>query len=298
MHVYLSVGRDLAQALNTRESAIQATNGHLRMAFWTVQALQRGTRIRDMLLVHEESAAPFPEVEQFQHREYLSQGNVLWLDVERHYWWKPVWYRRFINASFPIITMVHGLGYPYQTVPLLASLSVPTEPGDTIIAPTSIAARVLRDQCEAINLTFPNTVPSPNIKVIPYGIPPVEPILQRRARKLLGWNDRLPVVLFFGRLSIRDKADFRALFEASARLFAQGRNFHLVLAGASRSSDADELAQLADAFGLTGRIEIMENVSDLEKHCMFSACDIFVTPSNTLSESFGLTLIDVGSQSK
>jgi glycosyltransferase involved in cell wall biosynthesis len=100
------------------------------------------------------------------------------------------------------------------------------------------------------------------------------------------------VIAYVGRLSYQDKADFDALFEAAARLTARSPGFRLVLAGADLQRQSGVLRSRAASFGISNIVEVLPNISEIDKHVLLSGCDIFVSPSNTTSESFGLTLIE------
>ena len=222
--------------------------------------------------------------------EWLAPGDAVWLEPARHYWWKPALIRRHLGVRFPIVTMAHGLGYSRQIAPLVASLAAPRIPGDVVIAPSRATADVLREQCCALieQLTLPRQ--PPKIAVVPYGVPDVVQTPRDAARAALGWDEQ-PVVLFIGRLVDEDKADFRALFAAAAKLKAEGRRFRIALAGVGSAQGVEVLREHARASGITDA-EVRLNVSEVEKHLLFSGCDVFVSPSNTMSESFGLSVVE------
>ena len=133
--------------------------------------------------------------------------------------------------------------------------------------------------------------PLPNTIVIPYGVPPVPFVQRETARAVLGW-DETPLILFVGRLSYRDKADFDALFEAVARLASKKLAFRLVIAGSDAEQRSELIRARAKIYGVSEIVEIIPNISEIDKHVLMSGCDIFVSPSNTTSESFGLSVIE------
>ena len=222
--------------------------------------------------------------------EYLAPGDAVWLEPARHYWWKPALIRRHLGVRFPIVTMAHGLGYSRQIAPLIASLAAPRMAGDVVIAPSRAAADTLREQCAGLIELFALPRQPPDIAVVPYGVPDVVRTPRDVARAALGWDEQ-PVVLFIGRLVDEDKADFGALFAAAAQLKAGGRRFRLALAGVGSAQGVEVLRGHARASGITDA-EVRLNVSEVEKHLLFSGCDVFVSPSNTVSESFGLSVVE------
>jgi glycosyltransferase involved in cell wall biosynthesis len=231
-------------------------------------------------------AVPFPQI-----GAWLAQGDAIWFEPARHYWWRPGLVRQTLGRTFPIVTMMHSLGFGFQFQPLVLSLVTPPCPGDTVIAPSQHAAEVFRQQCENIAQVLQLDAQPPNTIVIPYGVPPVPQLQQETARAVLGWDDT-PVILFVGRLSYRYKADFDALFEAAARLAARDLSFRLVVAGSDAERQSEVLRARAKAYGISSCVDVIPNISDIDKHVFLSGCDLFVSPSNTTSESFGLSIVE------
>lgn len=283
---------DLSREITRPPVPVAALHGRLAMALHVAWGLARHPAIAAFAFCDGDArVAPGAiTVAAANLDEWLSQGDAVWLEPARHHWWKPALVRRHLGVRFPIVTMAHGLGYSRQIAPLIASLAAPQEAGDVVIVPSRAAADVLGEQCRALidQLSLPRR--PPNIAVVPYGVPRVVRTPRDAARAALGWDER-PVVLFVGRLSDEDKADFAALFSAAAQLRAGGRRFRLVLAGVGSAHSVEVLREHARACGIADT-EVRLNVSEVEKHLLFSGCDIFVSPSNTASESFGLSVVE------
>jgi glycosyltransferase involved in cell wall biosynthesis len=222
--------------------------------------------------------------------DWLGSNDAVWLEPARHYWWRPALIRHHFGVRFPIVTMAHGLGYSRQIAPLIASLAAPSMAGDVVIAPSCAAAAILREQCAALieQLGLPRQ--PPNVAVVPYGVPGVVRTPRGAARTSLGWDER-PVALFVGRLSEEDKADFAALVAAAAQVRAGSRRFRLVLAGVGSAQAVEVLREHARRAGIADA-EVRLNVSEVEKHLLYSGCDLFVSPANSVSESFGLSVVE------
>jgi glycosyltransferase involved in cell wall biosynthesis len=99
-------------------------------------------------------------------------------------------------------------------------------------------------------------------------------------------------LLFLGRLSSEDKADFAALFRCVRMLAERGVDCALVTAGGGTRQDAEALRALSVAYAIGDRVDIRVGVNDEDKTLLLSGSDIFVSPSNTISESFGLSLVE------
>jgi glycosyltransferase involved in cell wall biosynthesis len=221
---------------------------------------------------------------------WLRAAPAVWYEPAQHHWWKAALIRQDSGVQFPIVTTLHGLSDGGHILPLLASLAAPSGPGDIVVAPSEVSATVLREQCRNLIDMLRLKRKPPEIVVIPYGIPPVVTTPRAVARNALGWNAE-PVLLFIGRLTEAGKADFAALFEAVARLRAAGQAVRLVLAGACAPRGVEALRQHAWAAGIADA-EVRANVSETEKHLLLSGCDVFVSPANTVTESFGLTVVE------
>lgn len=256
------------------------------------------------------SLAAHPEIERFTTSSRAVKKSILaartpadgvhesplvWLEPARHYYWRPSLIRRLVRGGFPIVTMAHGIGYPDQLMPMLASAAAVSRPGDTVIVPSRASRDVLDGQLRAYRelLGVDPATFVPDIEVVPYGVPPVTPVDRGRARRRLVANSDETVILFLGRLDFRDKADFVALLQATARVMSFGHRVRLVVAGFAPDPGFHEVfTRMVDTFGLGRAVDLRSNVTDTVKHDLLAACDIFVSPSNTTSESFGLCLVE------
>ena len=223
---------------------------------------------------------------------WAQRSRVVWFEPARHYWWRPALLRGS-GLRFPIVTMMHSIGYSHQIGPLLTSLALGCEEGDVVISPSRAAANVLRSHCDVLRdvLGWPLRVPA--VQVVPYGVrAPIScPGGYTVARGMLGYGEE-PVIFFLGRIREDDKADFFALLESAVRWKAGGRAFRLVLAGAGTPGSDKRLLAAIRQCGLAAEAEVRLNVSEAEKAVLLRACDVFVSPSNTVSESFGLSVVE------
>jgi rhamnosyl/mannosyltransferase len=122
--------------------------------------------------------------------------------------------------------------------------------------------------------------------VVPYGIDTSKleptPAVQQRAEEIRGRTGRDPLVLFAGRLVPYKGVDvlIRALPRTGARAVIVGE-------GPMRS----HLERLAhDA--APQRVHFAGSVSDAELAALYHACDVFVLPSVTRAEAFGMVQIE------
>ncbi len=120
--------------------------------------------------------------------------------------------------------------------------------------------------------------------VVPFGVPLSRFELDETGcDKVDELRDGLPSVLCVGRLVSYKGEEFliRALEEVKARLWIIG-------AGPLE----DSLKNLAREKGLAGRIEFLGQVSDKDLIAYYHACDVFVLPSVTNAEMFGVVQLE------
>ena len=101
------------------------------------------------------------------------------------------------------------------------------------------------------------------------------------------------IILYFGRFSIFDKADLYPLLLAFKNILSKNKNILLMLAGKNfQGNYAGKLKKIAADLGISSNIKFFFNPSLKEKYLLYAASDIFVSPSDSLQESFGLTVLE------
>jgi rhamnosyl/mannosyltransferase len=121
-------------------------------------------------------------------------------------------------------------------------------------------------------------------RTVPYGIQPSRFELDKAgSAKADRLRDGLPSVLCVGRLVSYKGVEFliRALESVKARLWIVGSG-----------PLEDSLKQLAQGKGLADRIEFLGQVSDEDLAAYYHACDVFVLPSITNAEMFGVVQLE------
>lgn len=135
----------------------------------------------------------------------------------------------------------------------------------------------------------------PCLPIIPLGVRVADfQFLNRDAlRAKLNFNDGL-IFLYLGRFSAADKADLAPMIIAFCRTIASRcPAARLLLAGDDTAHTlAPRLQALAAELGCADRILVRSNVSREEKSQLLAAADIFVSPSDNIQETFGISLIE------
>jgi D-inositol-3-phosphate glycosyltransferase len=115
--------------------------------------------------------------------------------------------------------------------------------------------------------------------------------MESRLRLDLPW-ERV-IILYFGRFSLYDKMDIYPLLLAFKELSANNNKIMLLLAGNNAQMDyASKVKKMAGELEILSGIKFYLDPSDAEKRLLYSASDIFVSPSDNLQESFGLTNLE------
>jgi hypothetical protein len=131
---------------------------------------------------------------------------------------------------------------------------------------------------------------------IPLGVDPE--IFCRRdkgeSRRHFGLPQDHVILLYLGRFSPYDKMDLAPLLLAFKNATMQeSRACTLVLAGAdSRFNYAERVMELAGRIGVCDAIRILRDLPDSDVPLLYSAADVFVSPSDNLQETFGQTVVE------
>ncbi len=135
------------------------------------------------------------------------------------------------------------------------------------------------------------------LELAPLGIdvPALEPQLPRAvARRLLG----LPVggryVLYLGRLTPFDKADLDVLLRSFATLrhTPGGQDLQLLLAGDDTNHYGTYLIARAQILGIAHAVRILSTITKTTKQLVLWSADVFVSPVDSIQESFGLAVLE------
>lgn len=116
---------------------------------------------------------------------------------------------------------------------------------------------------------------------------------KQESRKKLKLPLLKTIILYFGRFSLSDKADLYPLLFAFKNLLAKNKNILLVLAGKNFPGNyGKKLEKTARELGVLNYAKFFLNPSQEEKYLLYAAGDIFISPSDNLQESFGLTVLE------
>ncbi|MDP2923892.1 MAG: glycosyltransferase family 4 protein [Candidatus Omnitrophota bacterium] len=113
------------------------------------------------------------------------------------------------------------------------------------------------------------------------------------SRKRLGLPGKKIIIIYFGRLSISDKADLYPLLFTFRNLLKENKNILLVLAGKNFPGRyTEKVKKIAREMEISKYMRFFINPSHNEKCLLYSASDIYVSPVDNPQESFGLTVLE------
>lgn len=208
---------------------------------------------------------------------------------------------RFGSRVIPVTCSQHGISYGldlhFGFVRLLTACIYPC---DAIVCLTLASREAMRrrlmDVAERYSRTWDRPAPLlPRLELIPWGIDtarflPLDPLAARRSLDLP--IDR-PILLCLGRVRVQDKMDWAVLLLIFDRLVRTVRQKPLlVLAGTGALHDCDAVVNQAVQLGLAADIRTFFNAPSACLPSLYAACDVFVSPTDSPSESFGLTVLE------
>lgn len=208
---------------------------------------------------------------------------------------------QFGSRFYPISVLTHGFSLHSMLYDgFLRLLLEGTYPCDSLIctsrASRAAMANVLDHVAEQFNRKFHTNIRySGRLDVIPLCIDtekfrPQDKTLLRKQLKL---PKQAIMLLYMGYVSPL-KAELMPLLRVFRRLVEQnpGRQLLLVIAGTRDSVYAKTLEQYIKESSLSKHVRLLDSPSDQAKYALNAAADIFVSPGDSIQESFGITPIE------
>jgi D-inositol-3-phosphate glycosyltransferase len=206
----------------------------------------------------------------------------------------------YSNRVLPVTILFHGLSIHKMLLhfffPLLLEESYAC---DSFILSSHASQAAMRSILDSVSASFGEAFGrSPayhgRVDMIPLGIDVdrFTPGDTRAARRSFKIPQGAFVLLYLGALSPL-KADLIPTLDMFVRLIdVVGPKVFLVIAGGDYYGYASFLREQIAARGLSKVVSVMVDLSDERKHQLLCSADVFLSPSDNMQESFGLTPIE------
>lgn len=207
----------------------------------------------------------------------------------------------FAKRCFPICGLAHSVSYGhYLQEVFFSNMAAPLQPFDSIICTTKGQQKAIENLYRLVGRTFRNEQGDflryrGRLDHLPLGIEAGEfrAMDRREARRRLQLPPDKVILLYFGRFSLFDKMDLHPVLAALAEIVKREDHVVLALAGKDAQGDyARTLRKTATEMGLRPFVRFFCNPSISQRSLLYAASDIFLSPSDNLQESFGLTLLE------
>src|SRR2546430_1298552 len=207
--------------------------------------------------------------------------------------------RKLQRPDAPVCGLIHSINSERVVFAVLQHYFAGLCEADLLFCSSRAGMRTIDVYIEEVGrLLLPNITYRPRRVLVPLGvtIPLLEPEHRINLRQLLNIGAQETITLFFGRLSQMSKGDLGPMLIALSLLSRRETNTHLVIAGDDKqTNEARRLKALANELGCIQNLTIWPNPSARDKHMLYSGADIFVSPSDNIQETFGLTVAEAQS---
>lgn len=218
------------------------------------------------------------------------------------------------GTIFPVTGVTHSISYARHAPGFLAHVWPGCTKRDAVVSTSAAGCEVVTRMFASLRSGYglsESVFHAPQVKQLPLGIdeaamPAPHAATRARMRLELGVGDE-PVLLVVGRISHFSKMDLLPLFRMLRRAEAHGlshRGYLLVIAG--QTSDAGQAGRAGPSAGMADlllraaalhgvRLRVIENPDDALRNALYVAADVFLSPSDNVQETFGLTLLEAAS---
>jgi D-inositol-3-phosphate glycosyltransferase len=205
------------------------------------------------------------------------------------------------EAIYPVAFLMHGLGAQRLLYDFFLRMQLEgTYPCDSLIctsrASRQAAQKIVRRVSEDFQRDFSAEVKyNGRFDLIPLCVDTdkFHPEEKNKMRSMLKLPREAFTILFLGRLSFT-KADLHPFVDIFKLLIEKNRDRELlwIIAGTEDPGYSNLIRDTCRTRGIDKHVRIMLNVTDDTKRFLMSAADVFISPTDSIHESFGLTPIE------
>ncbi|MGH9759568.1 MAG: glycosyltransferase family 4 protein, partial [Blastocatellia bacterium] len=207
---------------------------------------------------------------------------------------------RLASRNIPVTGLTHTISFQSMLPRLLLTLLLDAKPWDSIVCTAEPAVAAMRNWLShlrshlspRVNLDFDIRFDKVPLAVDVDSFRSGGDVGEHRRRLNLPENQ--VIALYFGRFSAYDKMDLAPLLLAFKKaLEERSERTMLVMAGAdSRFQYAAQVQSVASTLGISDSVRILRDIPAQDVARLYQAADIFVSPSDNLQETFGLTVVE------
>ena len=207
---------------------------------------------------------------------------------------------KYAKNKFPITGLIHSLNGIETNYHALKICTAPLLPYDTVICSSIAGKKVVEKIFKHIekNFTSGNTTLSfkGNTKTIPLGINDSSLTTpdKKECRRHLSLPMDAIVLLTLGRLSPQTKSDLYPLIKTFQKLTqnASGKPLVLIIAGGANEKQIQIVKQMISECDLENSVHLITNFANDSKPYIYGAADIYLSLSDNLQETFGISVIE------
>lgn len=215
------------------------------------------------------------------------------------------WERRAGNQrAYSLSGVTHTLSSDRIIAGLSNFLLLPLQPWDALVCTSQVARDVVTRTMENYadylgRRTGVKIEPTLKLPVIPLGVDGSRYAKDETARQMLrnriGAADEDFVILFLGRFTFHAKAHPVPMYLAAERAAKRmpGRKVHLVMVGQAPNDRIMSMYRTgAEQFAKTASVHFIDGQDDDLVHASWQGADVFLSLSDNIQETFGLTPIE------
>ncbi len=206
----------------------------------------------------------------------------------------------YSTTMFPVVHLFHGLSHPNMLYDnFLRLLLEGTYPCDSLIMTSTASQRALKNIMDYVSSEFGHAFHTTlrftgRIDLIPLAVDTdfFKPGDKPKLRQRLSLPSESLVLLYLGKISPM-KADLTPLLRVFSELVRKNTSIlWLVIAGSVEDQYDVVLLEYAKVLGISGRIRFALDLTDDVRRDYLATADIFVSPSDSVQESFGLAPVE------
>lgn len=206
----------------------------------------------------------------------------------------------YAKNKFPITGLIHSLNGIETNYHALKICTAPLLPYDSIICSSNAGKMVLEKIFIALKETLSSEHIAPSFKgnteIIPLGIDNTFLDLPDKSSSRSQFSLRKDdiVLLTVGRLSPQTKADVYPLIKTFQKLTSAvpDKSLILVIAGGANDKQMRMIRQIIAECHVENAVHLITNFTKKLKPHLYSAADIYISLSDNLQETFGISVIE------